>query len=339
MFEQQYRRGRGGETWRPFRAVAQVTSRGLSLGLERVLTDFGADSSFAQAAAKVREHYGVEVSESAVRVVTEKHGFQMQSDTEVGVRMPLKGVPELIAQMDGAFVPIVEMREGEGDRRKTRELKYAEARLCLAGQVGSLERRYRATMGTVEEAGRNWKACVVEAGAGQNTKLHCLADGAKWIVGQVTEQFGEQARFLVDFYHLSEYLGAAGVAITGAAAKSWLRKAQQKMKENRSAEVLAELAKYVEAETIGDLEAPVRNCRRYIANRPAYLDYQGALERGLPIGSGEIESGNKSVVQARLKLAGAWWKTENAKKMLALRVTRANGDWNSYWKQQRQANA
>ena len=69
------------------------------------------------------------------------------------------------------------------------------------------------------------------------------------------------------------------------------------------------------------------------------LDYQGALEKGLPIGSGEIESGNKSVIQSRLKIPGAWWKEENAKKMVALRVNRANGDWNSYWQQQRQANA
>jgi hypothetical protein len=304
-----------------------------------VLTDFGADSSFAKAAGKVSEHYGVEVSISAVRRATEKHGYLMQMDSEVEARMPEQGVKELIAEMDGAFVPIVEMREGEGDQRKRRECKYLEARLCLAGQVGSVQRRYRATLGKVEEAGRNWKVCVVEAGGGENTRLHCVADGAKWIVLQVAEQFGERAGFLVDFYHLSEYLGLAAGAIAGSEAKGWLRKAQQKMKENRWPEVLAELAEKVEAETIGDQEAPVRNCRRYIANRKGYLDYQGAIEKGLPIGSGEIESGNKSVVQNRLKIAGAWWKAENAEKMLALRVTRANGDWNGYWKQQRQAHA
>jgi hypothetical protein len=38
------------------------------------------------------------------------------------------------------------------------------------------------------------------------------------------------------------------------------------------------------------------------------------LRRGLPIGSGEIESGNRSVLHARLKLGGAWWKAENAGK-------------------------
>ena len=79
----------------------------------------------------------------------------------------------------------------------------------------------------------------------------------------------------------------------------------------------------------------MRRCERYIAARMDYLD----IKRGLPIGSGEIESGNRSVLQARLKLSGAWWREENAEKMLGLRVNRANGEWQSYWQQQRQAHA
>ena len=37
-----------------------------------------------------------------------------------------------------------------------------------------------------------------------------------------------------------------------------------------------------------------------------------ARERKLPIGSGEIESAHRHLVQKRLKLAGAWWKETNA---------------------------
>jgi len=303
-----------------------------------VLTDFGADSSFAKAAEKVREHYGFEVSVSAVRSATEKHGSSMQWEMEEEVRMPAQGVRGLLTEIDGVLVPIVEVGEGEGDKRKTRSYKYLEARLCIAGQVGSVARRYRATIGSVDEAGQQWKACVVEAGGGGNTELHCLGDGAKWIVRQAVKQFGEKAKFLVDVYHLSEYLGAASEKIGAVEGKSWFRQAQLKMKKNEWQEVLGEIGDHVEGEEIADQDAPVRSCERYISNRREYLDYQGAIEKGLPIGSGEIESGNKSVVQSRLKITGAWWREENAKKMLALRVNRANGEWNSYWKQQRQAN-
>lgn len=339
MEEQRYRDRRGGKMVRPFSIAARVSSRGMSLGLERVLTDFGADSSFAKAVVKVKEHYGVEVNESAVCRMSEKHGDLMHREMEVEPRMPAKGVKELLAETDGAFIPIVEIVAGFGDKRKRRSSKYQEGRLCLAGQVGSFQRKYRATLGSVDEAGRQWKASVVEAGGGENTALHCVGDGAPWIVKQMEKQFGKQAKYLIDFYHLSEYLGKAGEAIGGKEGKRWLKKAQAKMKNNEWQEVLQELGKYEEAKEIAEVDAPVRSCRRYMENRKENLDYRGAIEKGLPIGSGEIESGNKSVVQARLKIAGAWWKVENAEKMLALRVNRANGDWNSYWKQQRQANA
>ena len=91
------------------------------------------------------------------------------------------------------------------------------------------------------------------------------------------------------------------------------------------------LKKHLESEEVADKDAPVRRCCRYIENRPGQFDYQGALIDKLPIGSGEIESGNRSVIQKRLKIPGAWWKINTAEHMLALRCTRINGDWMKYW--------
>ena len=68
-----------------------------------------------------------------------------------------------------------------------------------------------------------------------------------------------------------------------------------------------------------------------MANRPGQFEYQRALAADLPIGSGEIESAHRYVIQQRLKLAGAWWQEETAADMLALRTLRANGEWNQYW--------
>jgi hypothetical protein len=75
-----------------------------------------------------------------------------------------------------------------------------------------------------------------------------------------------------------------------------------------------------------------RACYRYINNRPKQVDYQSAQNQGLPIGSGEVESAHRYVIQKRLKIAGAWWSIEHAKSMLSLRVMRANNLWNQYWK-------
>jgi hypothetical protein len=70
---------------------------------------------------------------------------------------------------------------------------------------------------------------------------------------------------------------------------------------------------------------------RYLQNRPTQFDYRKALQEELPIGSGKIESAHRYLIQEGLKISGAWWKIDNADKMLALRVCRANGNWDHYW--------
>ena len=79
------------------------------------------------------------------------------------------------------------------------------------------------------------------------------------------------------------------------------------------------------------LAAPVRACVRYLSNRTGSLDYQGALAGELPIGSGEIESAHRYIIQSRLKRAGTWWTADNLANMLVLRVLRANREWDAYW--------
>ncbi len=166
----------------------------------------------------------------------------------------------------------------------------------------------------------------LDTGAGSKTKFHGLGDGASWITDQVDLKFGTQAKYLIDFFHLCEYLSAAAEVVAGTGKETWMEK-KDWLKDNRWPGVLESVRPFLEPASILDKDAPVRACYRYIANWPDFLDYKGALAAGLPIGSGEVESAHRYVIQIRLKIAGAWWKIENADKMLGLRVVRANGDW------------
>ena len=103
------------------------------------------------------------------------------------------------------------------------------------------------------------------------------------------------------------------------------------LKNNDYKVVIENLLPHREGDDIEDSHAPVRACHRYLSNRTEQLDYKGAIEKGLPIGSGEIESAHRYVIQARLKLSGAWWEAANAETMLTLRTVRANGKWDDYW--------
>lgn len=342
VVEQSYRRSADGAQVRPFSVRAGMHSRGYSLPLQRAISDFGADTAFAQVPLKLREHYGIAVSASAARTITEAHGAALAEqqreplETALG---PEPGWERMLAEADGCMLPLVKPTESSADKRKEKTLSWEEARLCLARPVATVTARYAATLlGPVDEVGERWLDCAVRAGAGVQTQLHCLGDGASWIAGQVEARFGAQAQYLLDFYHVSEYLGAAA-ASCASASSVWLETQQTALKENRVAEVLAALAPFREPATVPDKEAPVRVCERYLNNHLAYLDYAGALAQGLPIGSGEIESSHRHVIQARLKRPGAWWRAENAEKMLALRVQRANQEWDAYWQKLCQAPA
>lgn len=303
-----------------------------------MLTDFGADHSFAQAAAKVKEHYLIEVPASAARKQTQQHAAQMKAGEPATTSLPKGGVPQVIAQTDGCMIPIVKIAtKGPRDRRKRRLVEWQEARLSLAYRAGSLSKYYQATLQAVAVAGQQLLACACQAGAGHKSRIHCVGDGAGWIVRQVEARFGGRASYLIDFYHVSQYLAQAAEALSQVPQK-WRRRQQERLKGNQVGKVLAELTAHLE-ETEEDESAPVRACWRYLGNRLGNLDYKGAIAAGLPIGSGEIESGNRSVIQARLKRSGAWWKEENAEAMLALRTLRASGQWESYWQDVRQAAA
>ena len=319
------------------------------------MTDFGADDSFGGGAKKVKEHYGIEVPISGVRKVAQAHGEAMLRD-EAESELGKQGARLVIAGMDGSMIPIVSIktdekgRELKGDKRKHRQLGWKEARLCVARDPRSISGHYRATMGDVEQAGSQLVGCVAEAGGGKSTKVHCVADGAPWIVTQVEERFGEKANFLVDFYHVSEYLAAASDLLGESKKHAWLGQQQRRLRANKTTEVLKEITKLESIEK-GKLAGvaeicsatregqPAAACKRYLENRLEYLDYKTALKAGLPISSGETESGHRWVIQARLKIAGAWWIIENAERMLKLRTIRASDQWETYWRRVRQAAA
>lgn len=158
-----------------------------------------------------------------------------------------------------------------------------------------------------------------------------MGDGAPWIRNQIEIQFGEQGSYLIDFFHLCDYLAAASFVCAPSAPEAWLETQKLRLKQNHLKAVLKELEQSLEPSSVQDANAPVRAAWRYINNRPGQFDYQGAMAADLPIGSGEIESAHRYVIQKRLKLSGGWWTVENAWAMLQLRVMRINGDWNADW--------
>jgi hypothetical protein len=324
----------GSHTVRPLFEQLGVKHRGYSKNLQRMIVDFGAESSFAKSAERLWMHHQLSVSASCIRKITLGHACairHLQDPPTTRGALPAQGAEIIVTEMDGSMLPMVECKAGtQGDRRKSRHCHWQEVRLCAARVPGQSAAFYGVSGGgSVAEAGNQWSSTVAKANWGLNTQLHVVCDGASWIHEQCDQCLGKQATFLLDFYHACDYLAAA--TDPAATHKRWFEVQKNRLKTNHPERVLTALEPFLETETTDSSSAPVRAAYRYLSNRMDQLDYKTAIERGLPIGSGMIEGGHRHVLQNRLKLSGAWWKKKNVIDMANLRVCRANNEENQYW--------
>jgi hypothetical protein len=358
--EKVYRNKSSNQEIRPFQRLTQVSHRGYSLKLERASVDLGADVPFRKADHKLQEHYGISIGETAIRRISLKHAKQAKAYEEKAKPMPkLKKDDQILSETDGSMIPVIEhppvnqgADSGKKDQRKNKQCVYKEIKLSMARMVkrGDIivkrqeaSIKFEATTGDVEAAGQRMKHCLSSLGATQETKVHTVGDGALWIAEQYRQITKGRSHYLIDFYHLMEYLKPAGKSYIDKknpktdfnqleydkAQKIWLEEAVQKIKENRIQEITEELRSLIEP--VGYVDKPIRDFITYVDNRPLQFNYKAAIENGLPIGSGEIESAHKSLIQQRVKIPGAWWKIHNADDMVALRAMIANGHWENYW--------
>ena len=322
---------------RPIKDQLNLRHKHCSTRLERKICDFGIDHSFKKTCDKLKEHYNLDLPKEKVRIITERHAQSAQAYLEAH---PHKGTAKettIIAEMDGSMVPIVqpldEAKETEKqDRRKKKTVCYREYRLALAHQQGSISTQMSGTFGDVDQSGTCLRNSVESIGESHDNSIHVVGDGATWIANQVEKQFGNNANFLVDLYHVCEYLADASKTCSGSDSPcAWKNQQKSLLKEGKLTQVLQNLLPHIEPPESPEDESPVRACYRYLTNREDQLDYKTALESGLPIGSGEIESAHKYIIQKRLKVPGAWWLEENASAIIAMRICRHNELWEDYW--------
>ena len=112
----------------------------------------------------------------------------------------------------------------------------------------------------------------------------CIGDGAAWLRRLFGEWFPDAVQ-IVDFFHAAEYLWAAAGARYGPGtdlARRWAAKLCRLLKAGRADQVLAALRR-----AGGD---ECETAARYIAERRGRMRYDEYLARGLPIGSGRVET-------------------------------------------------
>ena len=151
--------------------------------------------------------------------------------------------------------------------------------------------------------------------ANQGDMLIGLGDGAPWIDDRF-DMLGVEIRIL-DVYHALDYLDKVMKALAFSESQRTFHRRQWFRGEVNARSWLKEhlpLPKH-RPKWSKDIQAALA----YLNKRVDQMDYADFKSKGYPIGSGQIEGANKTVIAARMKRGGMRWSHEGINHMAALR--------------------
>ena len=168
-----------------------------------------------------------------------------------------------------------------------------------------------------------------------------LVDGNKQQITAIQDQAEERGLkvpILIDYIHVSGYLGKAAAALhPGNPAAAGQRADGQLLRvlHGRAKAVAATLTS-VAVKTRADPRTrhldltDMDKAITYLTNNHKHMKYDKALANGWPIATGMIEGACRSVIEDRFGITGARWSPDGAEVILKLRAVVVNGDLDDY---------
>jgi hypothetical protein len=244
---------------------------------------------------------------------------------------PPEGPDKQLLSVDGAFVPLV---GGEWAEVKTLAIGEVEPPHLHKGEL-VIQTRNLSYFSRMTESTTFQRLALVEThrrGVETAKEVGAVTDGSEWIQGFV-DFHRRDAQRILDFPHAGEYVADIGQAVWGEgtpATQTWLADQLHHLKHEGPTCLLMEARQLCAAHP--DLtELP--GLLAYLEKRETHMQYPAFQAAGWPIGDGVVESGNKLVVEARLKGSGMHWARPHVDPMLALRNIACNDRWEEAWPQ------
>ena len=291
---------------------------------------------FERAVELLEEFLGIVVSKRMAQHYTEVAGAvyaQMQEEEVARLErdMPeaVSGAEKIQISADGAMVPLLHG-------------VWAEVRTLVIGEVGTIKREpgegeiharnlsYFSRKVNAQEFQRLALVEIQRRGVENAKEVAAVMDGTDWEQNFIDFHCPQAVRIL-DFAHAAGHINQIGECVHGEhtlESQAWLKECLHRLKHEGPDTLLSEFEKLQRKHP--DAQAISSNLA-YLKKRRAQLQYPRFQAQGWPIGSGIVESGNKLVVEARLKGAGMHWAKEHINPMLAIRNILCSNRWKEEW--------
>ena len=168
-----------------------------------------------------------------------------------------------------------------------------------------------------------------------------LVDGNRQQLAAIAsqaEQRGLKVPVLIDYIHVSGYIGKASACLhpgDPAAAGQWADGQLLRVLHGRAKAVAATLASVARKARANPRKrhldlADIDRAVTYLENNRQHMKYDKALEKGWPIATGMIEGACRFVIEDRFGITGARWSPDGAEVILKIRAVVVNGDLDNY---------
>jgi len=169
-----------------------------------------------------------------------------------------------------------------------------------------------------------------EIGAHEAAEWVIVGDGAEWIWNRIPNLVAtvgyslDRVTQVVDFYHAVEHLSGVAEYVKGVnKRKAWLRQAKRLLRRGH----IDALTKLIEGLCRGRNAKKIRKGLAYFQDHAHRMRYHEFKRRGIPLGSGAVESCIRRVINLRLKGNSIYWRPDNSEALLHSRAQLLSGHW------------
>jgi len=329
-----YQSARGGRIYCPLEYQGRII-RGATPRFASQLSHKYAQLNVRAVQTDLEQNHGRQVATSYIQNVAEWVGniaAAKEEDWEYEMPKLRARISTVMVSLDGAMIPMADSAgyrevmvgtlsfyDPEGERAHT-------IYLAAAPEYGKGEFYQRMTR-EIDRAKQHYPDALYLG----------IADGAasNW---SFLEEHTE--RQLIDFFHVSEYVGSLAQARypqrhAEDKRSRWRHQQCTELKHDPTAadRLIEEAATLSRRTSLSQtLRDGAYSAWTYFNNHRHQMDYPGFLAEHLPIGSGVTEAACKTLVKQRLCASGMRWKTKGAKIILSLRsLVHTTGRWAQFW--------
>jgi len=318
--------------------------------LQRKLCCTAVETGSFEKAAGLAGEWGVSISDDAVRSCVIELGNQAVKTPQKSACSNQAGENDsLVIMMDGWFA----RHRGEdwGVKRRTPEdarVRWCEIKSAVIFRIqdifkdqnkrGLLIKKHAvATPADTDPVtfGQAVEREAVRMGLCKAAHVYVIMDGGVYLWNIFEDRFAVCSAGLLDFYHASQHLHALAAELFKddmPAAKKWCTKLLHSLKHKSSKKffkTLAELVSNPPEETSAVTEA-ISSANTYFERHRNHMNYAALSKKGVPIGSGAMES-QCGQFQDRFKRRGQFWTKKAFEAFIEVAVRHQNGEIESLW--------